>query len=36
MTNYNPKSLKAEEFICDAEIRETLAIRIGAIRNFST
>lgn len=22
---YNPKSLKAEEFICDAEIRETLA-----------
>ena len=24
MTNYNPKSLKAEEFISDAEIRETL------------
>ena len=25
MSNYNPKSLKAEEFISDAEIRETLA-----------
>lgn len=25
MANYNPKSMKAEEFICDAEIRETLA-----------
>lgn len=25
MTNYNPKSLKAEEFISDAEIRDTLA-----------
>ena len=25
MTIYNPKSLKAEEFINDAEIRETLA-----------
>ena len=25
MTTYNPKSLKAEEFISDAEIRETLA-----------
>lgn len=25
MTNYNPKSLKAEEFINDSEIRETLA-----------
>ena len=25
MTNYNPKSMKAEEFISDAEIRETLA-----------
>ena len=25
MTNYNPKSLRAEEFISDAEIRETLA-----------
>ena len=25
MANYNPKSLKAEEFISDAEIRETLA-----------
>ena len=24
MTNYNPKSMKAEEFISDAEIRETL------------
>ena len=24
MTNYNPKSLKAEEFINDSEIRETL------------
>lgn len=24
MTNYNPKSLKAEEFINDAEIRETI------------
>ena len=21
---YNPKSLKAEEFICDTEVRETL------------
>lgn len=25
MTTYNPKSMKAEEFICDEEIRETLA-----------
>ena len=25
MTEYNPKSLKAEEFINDAEIRATLA-----------
>ena len=25
MFNYNPKSLKAEEFINDGEIRETLA-----------
>ena len=25
MATYNPKSLKAEEFISDAEIRETLA-----------
>ncbi len=25
MSNYNPKSLVAEEFICDTEIRETLA-----------
>ena len=25
MTNYDPGSLKAEEFISDAEIRETLA-----------
>ena len=25
MTAYDPKSLRAEEFICDAEIRETLA-----------
>ena len=25
MSNYNPKSLKAEEFISDEEIRETLA-----------
>ncbi len=25
MANYNPKSLTAEEFICDEEIRETLA-----------
>ena len=24
MSNYNPKSLKAEEFISDTEIRETL------------
>ena len=25
MSNYNPKSMKAEEFISDEEIRETLA-----------
>ena len=25
MVNYNPKSMKAEEFISDAEIRATLA-----------
>ena len=25
MTNYDPRSLKAEEFISDAEIRETLS-----------
>ncbi|MDD6478489.1 MAG: [FeFe] hydrogenase H-cluster radical SAM maturase HydG, partial [Oscillospiraceae bacterium] len=33
MANYNPKSLKAEEFINDAEILETLAYAEANKRN---
>ena len=34
MSNYNPKSLKAEEFISDAEIRETLKYAEENKNNF--
>ena len=34
MTSYNPKSLKAEEFISDAEIRDTLAYAEANKNNF--
>ena len=33
MAVYNPKSLKAEEFINDAEIRETIAYAQANKRN---